>query len=159
MAKAPAQVWVSGPPPLPVLKVVNLVIRPLLASRLGRRMSGLMLLEFTGRRTGRTITVPVTCHLIDGAPVAFTDRPWRLNFRGGTAVKVTHRGRVRHGRGTLLAVTPDEMAALVRRALDNGESKSMLGIGTARGHEPSAAELAALGPALGTEVIKFELDD
>jgi hypothetical protein len=142
-----------------VLKAVNLVVRPLLSTRVGRRIGGLMLLEFTGRRTGRKITVPVTCHTIDGVPMAFTDRPWRLNFEGGAAVKVTHRGRVRYGQGTLVQVTPHEMGALVRKALDNGESKAMVGVGAARGYEPSAADLAALGPALGTSVLTFDVPD
>ena len=38
---------------------MNHLMRPLLTSRLAKRMPGVMLLEFQGRRTGRTIKVPI----------------------------------------------------------------------------------------------------
>jgi hypothetical protein len=86
-------VWLSPPPPPALLKATNTVMRPLLSSPLGSRMGGVMLLEFRGRRTGRTIQIPVNSHLVDGVPMAFTERPWRLNFEGRAAVKVTYRGQ------------------------------------------------------------------
>ena len=46
-AGSPAAPWVLG--------IMNHLMRPLLASRLAKRMPGVMLLEFQGRRTGRTI--------------------------------------------------------------------------------------------------------
>jgi hypothetical protein len=52
------------------------VVRRVLSSRhLGSRIDQVMLLEFTGRRSGRRIRVPVALHLIDGVPMAFTHRP------------------------------------------------------------------------------------
>jgi hypothetical protein len=131
-------------------------MRPLLQSRWGRRIGGVMLLEFSGRRSGRTIKVPVNFHLVDGVPMAFTDAPWRLNFDGGAPVKVTHRGRVYETRGSLVPMTPEAMGQAVRKSLDTGGSAQRMGIKTARGHEPTAAELAAIGPALGTSVIKLD---
>ena len=74
----------------------------MLSSRhLGGRIDQIMLLEFTGRR----IRVPVALHLIDGVPMAFTHRPWRLNFAGGAPATITHRGPCCHGRGVLLPAT------------------------------------------------------
>ena len=99
-------VWLAPAPPIAVLSAMNVVMRPLLASRLGRRISGVMLLEFRGRRTGRTIKVPANFHNVDGVPMAFTDRPWRLNFEGGAPVTVTHRGRAHKTQGTLVRMTP-----------------------------------------------------
>ncbi len=78
----------------------------MLSSRhLGGRIDQIMLLEFTGRRSGRRIRVPVALHLTDGVPMAFTHRPWRLNFAGGAPVTITHRGQSGHGRGVLLPAT------------------------------------------------------
>ena len=53
-------------------------------------------------------------------------------------------------------MTPQAMGVAVRKSLDTGGSAQRMGIKTARDHEPTAAELAALGPALGTSVIRLE---
>jgi hypothetical protein len=156
MSETKGNVWLAPPPPPPVLKAMNVVMRPLLASPLGRRISGVMLLEFSGRRSGRTIRVPVNFHVVDGVPMAFTDAPWRFNFDGGASVKVTYRGRRYDTRGSLVPMSPEAMGQAVRRSLDTGGSAQRMGIKTARGHQPTAAELADLGPALGTSVIKLD---
>jgi hypothetical protein len=94
-----------------------------LSSRhLGGRIDQMMLLEFAGRRSGRRIRVPVALHLIDGVPMAFTHRPWRLNFTGGAPVTITHRGQVRQGHGVLLRTTPEQVGSALRAALDSGTS-------------------------------------
>jgi hypothetical protein len=157
MAQPGTAVSLGPPPPPAVLKAMNLVMRPLLASRLGRHAPGAMLLEFRGRRTGRTLRVPVNFHLVDGTPMAFTDAPWRLNFTGGAPVTVTHRGRVHRTRAELQAVTPHEMAVAVRKSLDTGGSAQRMGLKVSRGHEPSVADLAGLGAALGTSIIRFDV--
>jgi hypothetical protein len=87
MADGKGNVWISPPPPLAVLRAMNVVMRPLLSSAAGKRMKGVMLLEFSGRRSGKVFKVPVNFHLVDGVPMAITNRPWRLNFKGGAPVK------------------------------------------------------------------------
>lgn len=72
-------------------------------------------------------------------------------------MSVTHRGTTRQTRGTLVPMTPEAMGTAVRKSLDTGGSAKRLGIRTAPGHEPTASELAALGPALGTGVIMLDL--
>ena len=111
MAKGQGNVWISPPPPPAVLRAMNVVMKPLLTSAAGKRMKGVMLLEFSGRRSGKAFKVPVNCHLVDGVPMAFTDRPWRLNFKGGAPAKVTYRGQVRHTTGTLVPMTAEEMGS------------------------------------------------
>jgi hypothetical protein len=142
MAEAKGNIWLSPPPPPAVLRGMNVVMRPLLSSPFGSRIKGVMLLEFSGRRSGRNIKVPVNFHLVDGVPMAFTNSPWRHNFAGGSPVTVTYRGRRHDTRGTLVPVT-------------SGSAQRM-GIRTARGYVPTAADLAALGPALGTSIIEFD---
>jgi hypothetical protein len=87
--------------------------------------------------------------------MAFTDAPWRTNFAGGRAVTVAYRGRVHHTTGTRVRMTPEEMGRAVRASLDTGGSAVRMGIKSPKGHEPTASELAALGPALGTSVIRL----
>jgi hypothetical protein len=158
MARSHNAVTLEPPPPPAVLKAMNVVMRPVLSSRLGRRVRGVMLLEFRGRRTGRILRVPVNFHLVDGTPMAFTDAPWRLNFKDGSPVTVTHRGRVHHTRGELHSVSPEEMAQAVRKSLDTGGSAQRMGLRMRRGHEVSVEELAGLGTALGTSLITFDVE-
>src|SRR6187455_3276729 len=75
------------------------------SSSLGKRLAGVMLLEFRGRRTGRAISVPVNFNLVDDVPMAFTHASWRHNFTGGAPVTVTHRGEVYETTGTLVPVS------------------------------------------------------
>ena len=135
---------------------MSFVMRPMLRSRLGRRVRGVMLLDFQGRRSGRAMSVPVNFNLVDDVPMAFTSAPWRHNFTGGIPVTVTHCGQKYHTTGTLVSMTPQAMGVAVRKSLDTGGSAQRMGIKTAGDHEPTAAELAALGPALGTCVIRLE---
>ena len=85
--ESPATVTLASPPPPWVLRTMNHLMRPLLASRLARRMPGVMLLEFQGRRTGRTIKVPVNMNLVDGVVMAFTQP------RGATTSRAVPRPR------------------------------------------------------------------
>jgi hypothetical protein len=156
MQTQPDDVWLAPPPPPAALKAMNIVMRPLLRSPLGKRVSGIMLLEFHGRRTGRRMRVPVNFNVVDGIPMAFTAAVWRHNFAGGGPVTVTHQGKVYESTGTLVPMTPEAMGLAVRKSLDTGGSAQRMGIKTAPGHEPTAGELAALGPALGTSVIRFD---
>lgn len=143
-----------APPPLPLLHLVNPAVRRVLVSPLGRWIGALMLIQVVGRRSGRTLRFPVVAHSVEGRLHAMTDRPWRLNFTGGAAVTVTHRGQEVTGRGVLLELSPEEVGVFIRRALDEGESPRALGIKVRAGHDPSVAELAALGQS----VIRFDLD-
>ena len=147
--------WLS-PPPAAVLKAMNVVMRPLLSSRVGRRIDGVMLLDSSGRRSGRTMKVPVNFNLVDGVPMAFTAAAWRHNFAGGAPVTVTHPGQVYRTRGTLVPMTPESMGEAVRKSLDTGGSAQRMGIRTVNGHQPTATELGTLGPSLGTSVISLD---
>jgi hypothetical protein len=156
MAEDQGTVTLKPPPPPAVLKAMNAVMRPVLSSALGSRVTGVMLLTFHGRRSGRLYRVPVNFHLVEGRPMAFTEAPWRLNFAGGAPVTVTHRGKVHTTTGTLVTVALQEMAVAVRGSLDTGGSAQRMGLRIRRGHEPSVADLVALGPALGTSIITLD---
>src|SRR4029079_8553348 len=99
------------PPPW-IVRILNPVMRMAIRSRVGRRMEPLAVLRFTGRRSGKQRDIPVGLHSINGRMTVFTDRPWRMNFEGGTDVLVMHGGRTESGRATLI-----EDRALVGPAL------------------------------------------
>lgn len=145
-----------APPPPALMRLVNPLVRRILTSpRLGPHIALKALLEFTGRRSGRTIRVPVCLHTIDGVPTVFTERPWRFNFADPAPVTVTQRGRVRHGRATLLQTTPSELGTALRAALDNGASPFELGLKVSGSQEPTIADLSTIERS----VIRIDFDD
>lgn len=91
------------PPPALLLKVVNPVLRTLLASPLhGAVSNGLMLLHVIGRKSGRVYVVPVGRHVYQGQLVASAGGAWRRNLAGGAELEVTLDGRRRPAYGELI---------------------------------------------------------
>jgi hypothetical protein len=101
-------------PPAPLVKALNVVLRAVLPSPLGRGVGEFMLLAFAGRRTGRRYRVPVTAHRDAEGLCALTPAGWRLNFRGGAEVDVTFAGRTTPMRGVLV----EDEAEVARTYLD-----------------------------------------
>jgi hypothetical protein len=97
-----------------LLKVVNPVFAALLRSPLHGLLDAtfrprLLVLDITGRKTGRRYRVVVGCHESDGVVSVFTSMPWRVNTRGGADVAVTYDGRTSRARAVLVE-DPDEVA-------------------------------------------------
>lgn len=80
---------VVSPPPAALLRALNPILRSLLRTPvLGGTRKQFMVLNFTGRKTGRQYSVPVSTHKIDGDLFALAHAPWTRNFRGGAAADV-----------------------------------------------------------------------
>jgi hypothetical protein len=90
-----------GHPPDALLRLVN----PLLGALLHTPLAGkqFMVLSFTGRKTGRQFTLPVSAHVIDDDLYALTGATWRQNFRDGAAAQVVYRGKTTTMRGELIS--------------------------------------------------------
>jgi hypothetical protein len=93
--------------------------------------------------------------MVDGVPIVFTERPWRLNFTDPAPVTVTHRGRVRSGRAVLLQATPEQVGTALRTALDNGASAFEIGLKVRRSYDPTVADLSTIARSL----IRIDFDD
>lgn len=149
-------------PPEKLAKIVNPVVKALLRSPLHRLVSKhLMLLTFSGRRTGSTYTVVVGRHEVNGAlavPTGTTGRRWRLNFRGGTPVVVTIEGRRWPGQGDLVE-EPEEVARVHELLLDRLGLKNArrLGLMVNVDRWPTRDELKAV--LTGRGVVRVELDE
>jgi hypothetical protein len=93
----------AGHPPSVLLKLVNpmlgFLLRTPLAGLVGKQF---MVLNFTGRKTGRPFTLPVSAHVIDGDLYALTGAVWKQNFRGGAAAQVVYDGKTTAMRGELI---------------------------------------------------------
>lgn len=100
-----------GHPPSALLRLVN----PALGFLLGTPLAGpirkqLMVLKFTGRKSGREFSIPLSAHVIDGDLYALTPAVWKANFRGGGDAQVVYDGKTTAMRGELItdrAVLPD----------------------------------------------------
>ena len=61
-----------------------------------------MVLSFTGRKTGRPFTLPVSAHVIDNDLYALTGAAWKQNFRDGAPAQVVYDGKSTAMRGELI---------------------------------------------------------
>ncbi|SPM28942.1 hypothetical protein [Mycobacterium terramassiliense] len=93
----------AGHPPSALLRLVNPVLGFLLRTPLaGPARKQLMVLSFTGRKTGRPYTIPLSAHLIDGELYALTGASWKQNFRNGAPAQVVYDGKTTAMRGELI---------------------------------------------------------
>jgi hypothetical protein len=147
-------------PPLLLVRLANPVMRRLLASPLHALASRqLLLLHFTGRRTGRRYTVPTGYHHLDGVPSVLTNSGWRHNFRGGTDIEVTLRGRRRPALATLIE-EPDTVVRAymgVIHQLGWRAAQRRLGIRVNVGRTPTPEELVEAVRAAGLSIVRLAL--
>ncbi|BBZ49542.1 hypothetical protein H7H82_01800 [Mycobacterium heidelbergense] len=92
-----------GHPPSALLRVVNPVLGLLLRTPLaGPARKQLMVLSFTGRKTARPYSIPVSAHVIDNDLYALTGAPWKQNFRDGAPAQVVYDGKTTAMHGELI---------------------------------------------------------
>lgn len=112
----PAESEANFGPPLPkwVFKyVINPLMKTLLRSPLHGLVSGrLLLLTFTGRKTGKQYTTPVGYDQENHTLRLFTESPWWKNLQGHVPVTVRLRGTVRTGQAYAITET-DEVAEVL----------------------------------------------
>ena len=118
-------------PPAAVLRVVNPILQFLLRTPvMGAARKQLMVVTFTGRKTGRRYSVPLAAHRIDNHLYALTGAPWQRNFRDGAAAEVFRDGKTTTMQGELIqdrAVVAD----LYRRCSESygaARAQRMLGL-------------------------------
>jgi hypothetical protein len=102
MTEHPPAVVLSHPP-VSLLHAANPVVRFLLRTPLaGVLRNQVMVVNVTGRRTGRRYSIPLSAHRIDGDLYALSSAPWKHNFRGGAAAEVLLGGKTTRMRGELI---------------------------------------------------------
>jgi len=105
-----------------------------------------MVVDVTGRKTGRRYSIPLSAHLIDGTIYAMTSAPWKLNFRGGAPAQVLHNRESIAMRGELIDDSSIVGDLAHRRAQAYGARRAqrMMGLRFRDGHIPAATEFAAV---------------
>ena len=124
-------------------RVGNVIMRPLIRSRMGAHMHDLAVISFTGRKTGRRYAVPVGYQELDGQGLILTAARWKANLRGGAAAEVVHDGLTRRVRADLIE-DADEVADVYVALLQQlGLKKAMqIGLKIPGDHVPTHDELA-----------------
>lgn len=157
MTEQPYQIDV-GHPPSAVLRLVNPVLSFLLRTPLaGPARKQLMVLSFTGRKTGRPYSIPVSAHVIGNDLYALTGAGWKQNFRGGAAAQIMHDGKTTAMRGELIrdrAVVPD----LYLRCTESygvQRAQRMIGLKFREPRIPTRDEFAEAVDRLHLAAIKF----
>ncbi|GAB2959153.1 hypothetical protein LWP59_11695 [Amycolatopsis acidiphila] len=133
-------------PPAAVVQVLNRVLLAALRTPLGKPVNrAVLVLRFTGRRTGRRYDVPVTAHRNEGSLMVLTSAPWRVNFRGGRDVDVTFEGRTTPMRGVLVEYARTVAETYARRIEELGvrQAQRQLGIRINVPRVPTTEELVA----------------
>lgn len=103
--------------PVAVIRALNPLVAALLRSPLHGALSGsVLLLTFTGRRSGRIYTTPVSYYREGDTVRCFTSRDtsWWRNLRGGATVTLRIRGEERSGRAEAVWDDPQRVGAALR---------------------------------------------
>ena len=145
---------VDARPPAVVVRMTNLIMRPLLRTPIGRTVKPLALLEFTGRRTGIRRRVVVGWHRDGTTGVVVTPAPWRANFDHGHLSTVYWCGRRSTVIGTL-DTDPTRAAAAVNALLQGGTPARSLALRIRAGHTLDRTDMTRINRA----VIHFEPAD
>ncbi len=141
-----------------VLRAASTVVRPLLRSRLHGVLSGrLMLLDYTGSKTGRRYSFPIGYFSWDGGDVlAFSTGGWPGHIGEATAVRLLIRGRWHDAVPTVISDTNDKAAVLAEFARRNGPRAARgLLLGLPGDRQPARDEL--LAAAAKTTITRFAL--
>lgn len=102
MAEQSPAITVSHPPQA-VLSVVNPILKLALRTPFaGPARHQLMVVNFTGRKSGRHYSIPMSAHVIDNVLYATTGSQWKYNFRDGATAQVLRDGKTTAMHGELI---------------------------------------------------------
>ena len=141
-----------------MLRVMNPTVKFLLrtpfAGGLGRQM---MVLNFTGRKSGRQFSVPVSAHQLDNALYALANAGWTANFIDGADADVRHAGKTTTMHGELIR-DPAAVGDLAYRAAQSYGAKTaqrMMGLKFRDGTVPSVEEFTEAAQREKLRAVKF----
>jgi hypothetical protein len=145
-------------PPAAFLRVVNPILKLVLHTPFaGPARHQLMVVDFTGRKSGRHYSIPLSAHLIDGVLYALTGAVWKNNFRGGATATVLHDGKTTKMRGELIADKAHVVDLYLRcvEAYGVKRAERAMGIGFRNHQMPTRDEFAEAVDRLHLTAIRF----
>jgi hypothetical protein len=145
-------------PPDAFLRVVNPIMKLLLHTPFaGPARHQLMVVDFTGRKSGKRYSIPLSAHLIDGILYAMTGSTWKANFRDGAAAQVLHDGKTTTMRGELLTDKAHVADLYARCAESYGVKRAerAMGLGFRDHQMPTHDQFAEAVDELSLRAIRF----
>ncbi|RDH76798.1 hypothetical protein DVS77_18265 [Mycolicibacterium moriokaense] len=157
MTDQPPAVSISHPPE-GVLRAVNPAVKFLLGTPLaGGLRKQMMVLNFTGRKSGRRYSVPVSAHVLDDTLYALASAGWTANFRDGADAEVLWDGRKTTMRGELIR-DPAAVAALSHRAAESygaAKAQRLMGLKFRDNRVPTLEEFTEAAQRDGMRAVKL----
>jgi hypothetical protein len=147
-----------GHPPSALLKAVNPALSFLLGTPLGGSLrKQFMVLNFTGRKSGRQFKLPVSAHVVDNDLYALAGAAWKYNFKGGAPAQVVYDGKTTEMRGELLPNGPAVHEIFHRCAQSYGVKRAQrqMGMKFRDDRVPTPEEFAEAIDRLKLAAIKF----
>jgi hypothetical protein len=145
-------------PPERVLRAINPAVKFLLGTPLaGGLRRQMMVLNFTGRKSGRQFSLPVSAHLVDNNLYALASAGWTANFRDGAAAEVLHDGKTTAMRGELIR-DPATVAGISHRAAESygpARAQRMMGLKFRDNRIPTLEEFIEAAQREGMRAVKF----
>src|SRR5215203_5825853 len=121
-----------------VLRTINPFVAMILRSPLHRPLSShVLLLIFTGRKTGKRFTIPVGYTREGDTFTLFSSKPWYKNLRGGGRVAIHLQGRRRTGRAEVIEDRAVVLEATERLVANYGLKEAGRRIGLALDISPT----------------------
>ena len=130
-----------------LLHAANPIVRRVLRLPVARRLRDqVMVVDVTGRKTGRRYSIPLSAHQIDGTIYAMSSAPWKHNFRDGVPAQVLHNRESIAMRGELIedSAIVGDLAHRCAQAYGPRRARRMMGLKFRDGQIPAATEFAAV---------------
>jgi hypothetical protein len=148
----------AGHPPQALLRMVNPILSFLLNTPLvGSLRKQFMVLTFTGRKSGRAFTIPLSAHFIDGDLYALSSAPWKQNFRGGARALVVFDKKTTQMHGELITDRAT-VADLYKRCADAygaERAERMIGLKFREGQVPTLEEFNEAAERMRLAAVRF----
>jgi hypothetical protein len=145
-------------PPEAFLRFVNPMMKMLLRTPFaGPARNQLMVVNFTGRKSGRPYSIPLSAHLIDGNLYAMAAATWKNNFRDGAPAQVLHDGKTTAMRGELIT-DKTLVADLYARCVESygvKRAERAMGLGFRDHQMPTRDQFAEAVEELGLRAIRL----
>jgi hypothetical protein len=157
MTEQSAAITISHPPAA-VLRIVNPLMKMMLHTPFaGPARNQLMVVDFTGRKSGRPYSLVVSAHLVDGILYAMTSLTWKNNFRDGAAAKVLLDGKTTAMHGELITDKAQVSDLISRCAESYGVKRAerAMGLGFRDHQMPTHDQFAEAVDQLGLRAIRF----
>lgn len=139
-----------------IMKIVNPMVKFFVNRGRGRVADRLMVLHWTGRKSGRSFSTPVSRLEHEGQLFTKTRAAYKYNFVGGGPAELVLDGQRRPFVGTVVDA-PEHVAQRMRSVLDAlGVQEGARAFGLKIEGEPTTAELSEFAARDGAVVIDFE---